>query len=59
MINSALYLSEAREEVLDTEALDESARFAEPAEPTEPTESAPDPIGAEASEIEGEPGQSD
>ncbi|PSP75165.1 glycoside hydrolase family 15 protein [Halobacteriales archaeon QS_3_64_16] len=59
LINSALYLSEARERVLDTEALDEPARPGEPAEPVEPTESAPDPIGTEASEIEGEPGQSD
>jgi GH15 family glucan-1,4-alpha-glucosidase len=59
LINSALYLSEAREEGLDTEALDEPGRSVEPAEPAEPVENAPDPIGAEASEIESEPGQSD
>ena len=59
LVNSALYLSAAREEGLDTEALDEPGRSVEPAEPAEPVENAPDPIGAEASEIESEPGQSD
>ena len=57
LINSALYLSEARERALQANTLDA------PFSPTESAERAPGPIGPdldfEADDAEGEPGHSD
>jgi GH15 family glucan-1,4-alpha-glucosidase len=56
LINSALYLNEARERALEAGGPERSA---DPADPAGPAGDAPEPTGVEPSETEGEPGRLD